>query len=128
MTAYIWRGAGSRSAFSGDQLPVGITGRDVPGKRPDVGDAGHRVGAAIDHVAATIACGRHELRHKAQRKMCHFATQLGIDNFGRIDRYETRLNRLAARLALANYGLKPVIDLALQQSSERTPVTGRVGR
>jgi hypothetical protein len=66
--------ARSRAAFSGDQLPVGIAGRDLPGKRPYVGDAGDGIRAAVDHIAVTIARSRYELRHKAERDLRYFAT------------------------------------------------------
>src|SRR3984893_12593878 len=45
----------SAAGFGGDQIPVWIARHDLPGESPDVGDAGDRVCAAIDHIAVTIA-------------------------------------------------------------------------
>src|SRR5215831_11630231 len=104
----------SRTGFGGDQIPVWIARRNLSSESPNIGDAGNRVCTAIDHIAVTIASHRHQLGDKAQRKLRHFATQLCIRDFSRIDRYKTGLDSLAPRFALANHGFEPVIDFACQ--------------
>ena len=59
-----------------------------------------------------VARHRDELRHEAHRHLRGLATHLGGGDVGAVDRDETRLDRLAALLALLDGGLEAVIDLA----------------
>src|ERR1700687_569955 len=112
----------SLPGFGSDQFPVRIARRQIAGECPYVGDVGHLLGIAVDHVAVLVARRRHQLGVEAPGQLRGAPAQLGGGDLGVIDGDETALHCLAALLALGDGGLEAVTDFARQQILQRAAV------
>src|SRR5664279_4256219 len=105
----------SLPGFGCDQFPVRIARRQIAGECPDVGDVGHLLGIAVDHVAVLVARHRYQLALEAHGQLRGASAKFGGSDLGIVDGDETALHRLAALLALTDGGLESLIDFARQQ-------------